>query len=74
MVMVLLANAAVTPPGNPVTTPIPVAPAVVCVILVSAVLIHKVGVDDAAPAVLTVMTVIEPVAFAVPQPPVRGIV
>ena len=50
----------------------PVAPMVLWVILVSAVLIHKVGVVDAAPAVLDVITVIVPVAFTVPQPPVNG--
>ena len=32
MVMVLEAQAAVTPEGNPVATPIPVAPWVLCVI------------------------------------------
>ena len=44
------AQAAVTPAGNPVAVPIPVAPVVLCVIAVNAVLIHKVGVEDAAPA------------------------
>jgi hypothetical protein len=57
-----------------VAVPIPVTPVVVCVILVKAVLIHKVGVDDAAETVLFAVTVIVPVAFAVPQPPVNGIV
>ena len=37
-------------------------------------LIHNVGVLDATPAVLTAVTVIVPVALAVPQPPVNGIV
>jgi len=36
------------------------------------VLIHNVGVDEAAPAVLFGVTVIVPVAFTDPQPPVRG--
>jgi len=36
------------------------------------VLIHKVGVDEGAPAVLFAVTVIVPVAFTDPQPPVRG--
>ena len=40
---------------------------------VKAVLIHKVGEDDAALAVLSGLTVIVPVAFTVPQPPVNGI-
>ena len=52
MVMVLEAHEAVTPEGKPVAVPIPVAPVVVCVILVNAVLIHKVGVEEAAPAEL----------------------
>ena len=72
MVIVLLAQAALTPAGNPVAAPIPVAPVVACVILINAVLIHKVGVLDAAPAVLAGVTVIVPVAFTVPQPPVNG--
>ncbi len=64
---------AVTPAGKPVDTPMPVAPVVECVILVNNVLIHKVGVDDPAPAVLAGVTVIVPVALTVPQPPVNGI-
>jgi hypothetical protein len=55
-----------------VGVPIPVAPVVVCVILVKAVLIHKVGVVDGADAVLFGVTVIVPVAFTAPQPPVNG--
>ena len=57
MVMVLDAKAAVTPAGNPVAAPMPVAPVVECVILVNAVLIHSVGVDEGAPAVLVGLTV-----------------
>ena len=72
IVIVLLAQAAVTPVGKPVAVPIPVAPVVVCVIAVSAVLLHKVGVLDAALTVLAGVTVIVPVAFTVPQPPVTG--
>ena len=45
------AQAALTPAGNPVAVPIPVATVVACVILVNAVLIHSVGMLDAAPAV-----------------------
>ena len=74
MVIVLLAHAAVTPAGNPVAVPIPVAPVVVCVIGVSGVLIHNVGVDEAVPTVLAAVTVIVPVALTLPQPPVNGIV
>jgi hypothetical protein len=39
---------------------------------VKAVLIHRVGVLDAAPAILVVVTDIVPVAFTLPQPPVSG--
>ena len=66
------AQAALTPAGNPVAVPIPVATVVACVIFVNAVLMHKVGVLDAAPAVLSGVTVIVPVAFTEPQPPVNG--
>ena len=45
-------QAAVTPAGSPVAVPIPVAVVVVCVIAVRAVLIHKVGVEEPAVAVL----------------------
>ena len=72
IVIVLVAQAAVTPVGKPVAAPIPVAPVVVCVIAVSAVLIHNVGVLDAALTVLAGVTVIVPVALTVPQPPDNG--
>ena len=52
MVIVLEAQAAVTPAGKPVAVPIPVAPVVVWVILVKGVLIHKDGLELAAEAVL----------------------
>ena len=48
IVIVFDAHAGVTPAGNPVAVPIPVAPVVVCVMLVKAVLTHNVGVADAA--------------------------
>ena len=70
--MVLEAQAAVTPAGKPVAVPMPVAPVVACVMLVNAVLIHTVGLLDAVPAVLAGVTVIVPVAFTDPQPPVNG--
>ena len=73
IVMVFDAQLAVTPDGNPVAVPIPVAHVVVCVIFVMAVLIQTVGVDDAAPAVFAAVTVIVPVALTVPHPPVSGI-
>ena len=74
MVIVLDDQAASTPEGRPVAVPIPVAPVVVCVIGVSAVLIHSVRDDEAAVTVLSSVTVIVPVALTLPQPPVRGMV
>ena len=65
-------QAAVTPAGSPVGVPMPVAPVVVRVMGTSAVLIHRVGVEEAVPAVLAAVTVMVPVALTVPQPPVRG--
>jgi hypothetical protein len=72
-------HVALTPAGNPFApeTPlfrIPVAPVVVWVIFgAMAVLIHTVGVDDAAPLVLTGFTTMVPVALDVlGQPPVNG--
>ena len=62
-----------TPAGNPVATPIPVAPVVAIVIFVIAVFTHTVGVVDGDAAVLFGVTVIVPVAFTTPQPPVNGI-
>ena len=73
MVMVLSAQAAVTPEGKPVGDPMPVATEVLCVILVNGVLIQTVGVIEAALAVTTSFTVIVPVAFTEPQAPVKGI-
>ena len=72
MVIVLAAHVADTPAGSPVAVPIPVAPVVVCVILVNVVPPHNVGVLDAALDVFAAVTVIVPVAFTVPQPPVKG--
>ena len=74
MVMTSLAQPAVTPEGNPLAEPIPVAPVVAWVMSVKAVLIHKVGLEDAVPTVLSGLTVIVPVALTVPQPPVKGTV
>ena len=67
------ANDGVTPDGNPVAVPIPVAPVVVWVMFVNAVLIHKVGEEEAASAVLFGVTIMVPVAVTLPQPPVNGI-
>jgi len=72
MVITFAAHAALTPAGNPIAAPMPVAPVVVCVILVMAVLIQTVGEEEAAPAVLSGVTVIVPVALTVPHPPVNG--
>ena len=65
-------QAAVTPAGSPVDVPMPVAPVVVRVMGTNAVLIHRVGVEEAVPAVLLAVTVMVPLALTVPQPPVRG--
>ena len=75
MVIILLAQAAVTPVGNPVAVPMPVALVVACVIFDKAVLADSVGVVDAAAAEQAgvPLTVILPIAFTLPQPPVRGI-
>ena len=54
IVIVLEAHAAVTPAGNPVAVPIPVAPVVVCVIFVKALLTQSVGDEEAAPTVIFV--------------------
>ena len=68
------AQLAVTPAGNPLAVPMPVAPVVAWVISVRVVLMHKVGVAEGPPAVLSGVTVMVPVASTLPQPPVRGIV
>ena len=72
IVIIFDAQAAVTPAGRPVAVPMPVATVVVCVIAVRAVWIQRVGVEDAAEAVLASTTVMVPVAFTLPQPPVSG--
>ena len=72
MVMVLDDQLAVNPAGKSIGAPMPVAPVVLWVILVNGELMHNVGVVDAALAVLAAVTVIVPVAFTLPQPPVNG--
>ena len=73
IVIVLEPKDAITPAGSPVGVPMPVAPPVAMVILGDiAVLTHTIGLDDGAPAVLDAITVIVPVAFTLPQPPVNG--
>ena len=73
MVIVFDAQDAVKPAGSPVAAPMPVAPVVAIVMLVIALLIQTVGLDEGEPAVLLAVTVIVPVAFTEPQPPVSGI-
>ena len=63
MVIVFEAHAAVTPEGKPVAVPIPVAPVVKWVILVKEVLIHNVGLELAAEAVLLEDNVIAELAL-----------
>jgi hypothetical protein len=41
--------------------------------LVKGVLIHNVGLELAVPTVFAGVTIMVPVAFTLPQPPVRGI-
>ena len=62
-----------TPAGNPVGVPMPPAPVVAMVIFGKVEFMHTVGEIDADPAVFTGVTLIVPVAFALPQPPVKGI-
>ena len=64
-------NDGVIPVGSPEEVPIPVAPVVAIVISVIAVFKHTVGEEDGVPAVFP-DTVIVPVAFTLPQPPVNG--
>ena len=73
IVITLLDHDALTPAGKPDAVPIPVAPVVVCVILDNELFIQSVGVDEATVTVLFGRTVIVPVAFTFPQPPVNGI-
>ena len=76
IVITLPDQAAVTPVGKPVAVPIPVALVVVCVIFVNTVFTVSVGVVDAAAAAQAgdALTVILPVAFTMPQPPVKRII
>ena len=69
IVMVLDAKEAFTPAGKPVGVPIPVAPVILWVILVIKVLIHGVGDEEGAPAVLvfTITFAVLPLWGALPQ-------
>ena len=73
MVITFDAHVAKTPAGSPIAVPIPVAPVVVWVIFVNAVLMQSVGVDEAAPTVLSGFTVMVPVAVTLSHPPVNKI-
>jgi hypothetical protein len=73
MVIVFEAHAAVTPAGRPVAAPMPVAPTVVWVMVVTGVLTVTLGVEEAAPAVLTGLTVMVPVALTGLHPFTNGI-
>ena len=73
IIMVFDAHDAVIPAGRPVGVPMPVAPVVVCVIVVRGVFSQRVGVEDAALTVFSGVTSMVPVADTVPQPPVKGI-
>ena len=66
------AHEAVTPAGRSDAAPMPVALVVTCVMAGIGVLMHTVGAEEATPAVFTVVTVMVPVAEALPQPPVSG--
>ena len=62
--------------GKPEAVPMPVALVVPCVIFVITVFTVSVGLDDAAAAAQAggdALTVILPVAFTMPQPPVKRI-
>ena len=74
MVIVLDNQEAVTPAGRPVAVPMPADPVVICVIAVRAVLVQSVGMEEAAPTVLSGVTVMVPEAFTLLHPPVSGIV
>ena len=74
MVIVLLFQPALTPAGNPVAAPMPVAPLVAIVMAGDkATFIQSVR-GVVAVAVFAATTVIVPVAFTLPQPPDNGIV
>jgi hypothetical protein len=72
MVMVPALHAAESPVGKPVALLMPVAPVVVMVMFGDkAVLIHNVR-GGGLEAVLAATTMMEPVAFTAPHPPVNG--
>ena len=79
MVIILLAKVALTPAGKPLEpdTPafdIPVAPVVIAIVIdgIKSTFTFNVGSDDGETAVLAAVTEMIPVAFTLPQPPVKG--
>ena len=60
IVMVFDDQLAVTPMGKPVAVPMPVAPVVLWVMLGNTVLMHRVGVEEAASTVLLGVTITLP--------------
>jgi hypothetical protein len=60
---------AVNPDGKPMTVSIPLAPTVECLMVVSKVFTHNVGVEEGELTVFSRVTLIVPVAFTSPQPP-----
>ena len=72
--MVFADHEAETPAGIPVIVPMPVAPVVVMVITgLMGTPVQRVGDEDGVPAEFPAITLMVPVAFTVPHPPVRGI-
>ena len=67
MVMVLVAQEALTPAGNPVALPIPCDPEVVCVMFVKGVLTQTDGVLEAALTVGKLMSIV--ITSETMQPP-----
>jgi hypothetical protein len=68
IVIVFADHDAVTPVGSPIGVPIPAVATVVCVMAVSGVFMHKVGVDEAAPTLNSGSTVTLVVALVPLQP------
>ena len=76
IVITLLAQTAVTPAGKPVAVPMPVAP-VVAIVMDGVKTVFTISViGEGVPAVFGVHaeTVMVPIAFTLPQPPVKGMV
>ena len=69
IVITLADQEAVTPAGNPVAVPMPVAPVVAIVIFVKTVFTVSVGLDEGVPAVLRVQGVTVVVVVTGGEPP-----